>query len=124
MALVVAYNVAVLTCPTTLIAAVLTSVALAVKAVPTVNNAVLTLVVKFALVPVIAPVASIELAEITNLAVVLPNSCPDEFEAGTIDVALIVKPEVVCAAALTVPVVHTPVAFATTAVPTLALVAA
>ena len=52
----------------------------------------------------IEPVVSIELADKTNLEVVLPNVCPDEFDVGTIAVALIVTPVVVNEAAFTVPV--------------------
>jgi hypothetical protein len=60
----------------------------------------------------IAPVVSIELADKTNLEVVLPNVCPDEFDVGTIAVALIVTPVVVCEAAFTVPVWNAPVVLA------------
>jgi len=72
--------------------------------VPTVSKAELTLVVKLAVMPVIAPVASIVFADITNLEMLLPSVCPDEFEVGTIAVVLIVTPLVVNEAAFIVPV--------------------
>ena len=77
---------------------------MATKAVPTVSKAELTLVDKLAVMPVIAPVASIVLALITNLEMVLPSVCPELFDVGTIAVVLILSPVVVCEAALTVPV--------------------
>ena len=51
-----------------------------------------------------SPVASIEFADKTNLAVEPPRSDPEVFEVGTIAVVLIVTPVVVCEAAFTTPV--------------------
>jgi len=95
-------SVAVLVCPTTLIAAALTSVALAVNVAPTVNNAELTLVLTLANpVIVVLPVMP-NVVELATVIILRPPAAPDQ---GTIAKLALPIPELPTATIVVSPAV-------------------